>query len=423
MAHHLCFISYVFPPLQAGGSVRSKTFAKYLARHDWIPHILTVQQPAHDSNKDHQLREEIGLSEAATLHRTFSLDPFRGSRGVTQQSRETQTQRIMRWIISFTLVPDRQILWLPFAIMEGLRVIKRYQCEAVYSTFGPPSNHLVALALKWITRKPWIADFRDPWTRNRNFIFPTRFHKWMHQKMERCVIHFADKVIAVNEPILEGFRRDYPEIHRNKFVVLPHCFDRELIEKCKCSSPKRDRFTLCYAGSFFKGRSPDPILRSVERALREEPETRKHLKLRLISGLKISLDENSLLRGRVELQDFCSHEEAIRQMCESDVLLAIVEEELKGQILNVKLFDYMGVGKPILALIPAESTSAEYLRPSGLATIVSPDDEEAIVGAIKKLYRNWEQNHAALPNEAYIWQFEASQKVGVLAGLLESLTQ
>jgi glycosyltransferase involved in cell wall biosynthesis len=79
------------------------------------------------------------------------------------------------------------------------------------------------------------------------------------------------------------------------------------------------------------------------------------------------------------------HETAIGWMQHSDVLLL-----LNGESVNIpgKLFEYLGVGRPVLALMP-RGPAAAILRENEAGTTIPPDDAPRIAGALEDLHRRW----------------------------------
>src|SRR5205085_610442 len=84
------------------------------------------------------------------------------------------------------------------------------------------------------------------------------------------------------------------------------------------------------------------------------------------------------LAGCVHLRDYVPHREAIAAMQSADVLVLIkhVEPRFRGLIPG-KLYEYMGAGRPVLALVP-ESEAADLVRDLGWGEVAPPDDPEAI---------------------------------------------
>ena len=91
------------------------------------------------------------------------------------------------------------------------------------------------------------------------------------------------------------------------------------------------------------------------------------------------------LQDCVALRDYVPHREAIAAMRGADVLVLIkhVEPRFQGLIPG-KLYEYMGAGRPILALVPA-SEAADLVRDGGWGEVAPPDDAEAIAAALLRL--------------------------------------
>jgi hypothetical protein len=86
-----------------------------------------------------------------------------------------------------------------------------------------------------------------------------------------------------------------------------------------------------------------------------------------------------------------------------------------------KLYEYLGTGRPILALGEADGDLAWVLRESGrLYRLVPPDNPSAIKQAIVELARASSAEPSVMPRGES--KFSRSQVAGRLAGLLDGLT-
>lgn len=420
----MCFISYVFPPLPAGGSIRSKNFSKYLTHYGWTAHILTVKNQS--SYSEDQIREINGIPPEVTIHRAFSLDPFASKRGAFSQSKQSIIAKLIRWLAAFFLVPDRQILWLPFAVAKGFFMMKQYRCDIIFSTFGPASNHLAGLILKKLFKKPWVADFRDVWTTNQNMFFPTPLHRKFQQYLERKIVQSADLITSVGEHINQDLR--LWAANQDKFKTITNGFDPELIEEAlgkTASKNTKPPFTIAYMGAFYGGRYPDTFFQSVSELIEEKKIDAAHTRIRFVSNLT-ALPHRWIhpLSPITELRPLCSQREALRQISDASALLVMVEEEMKEKIVNAKIFDYMALQKPILAVIPKDGVCADYLRPLSFAHLVSPSSIADLKKVILQLYEDWKKNKtSANPHTDYIDQFNALTLAGQLANQFKSLSK
>ena len=131
------FIAYLFPPAGGGGVQRSSKFVKYLPKFGWQPLVLTVKEP-YDFYSDDTLIKDLG--DDVKVYRTFSIEPMRWVRKILKkgsqkkieqkkESRHTHNKSLKPGFLvklkTYILVPDNEILWLPFAVLKGMRIIKR----------------------------------------------------------------------------------------------------------------------------------------------------------------------------------------------------------------------------------------------------------------------------------------------------------
>ncbi|MBD3287531.1 hypothetical protein GF337_01895, partial [candidate division KSB1 bacterium] len=123
-------LCYYFPPMGMGGTQRSAKFAKYLGAFGWKPTVVTVKD-VHYYAHDESLLEEIHHVE---IVRTESLDPlrilarFKGHRKQTsalQANKRSFFNYLNSFIGSWLFIPDSKMLWVPFAIIRSLRLIRK----------------------------------------------------------------------------------------------------------------------------------------------------------------------------------------------------------------------------------------------------------------------------------------------------------
>ena len=168
------FIAYYFPPAGNVGALRAARWVKYLPEHQWFPIVVTAEPTYYELN-DSSLLE--GIPSHTRICRTKSIEPAerRGfvatEKGGLLLSHRMWWEKLENYSRYHVLVPDVKVGWLPFAVREALSIIRGQAISAIVSTSYPYTAHLVGLILKLATRKPWVADFRDPWA-NYAYLFP-----------------------------------------------------------------------------------------------------------------------------------------------------------------------------------------------------------------------------------------------------------
>jgi glycosyltransferase involved in cell wall biosynthesis len=126
----------------------------------------------------------------------------------------------------------------------------------------------------------------------------------------------------------------------------------------------------------------------------------------------------------VRLRGYMPHQEAIAAMRRADVLVLIkhVEPRYRGLIPG-KLYEYMGAGRPILALVP-ECEAADLVRAGKWGEVAPPDDPDAIAAALLRLLSHQRAGTLAqaYPGGARA-AFERPAQAGELAHLLDALAE
>jgi hypothetical protein len=146
-AKRALIITFYFPPFhRSSGILRTLKFVRYLEEFGYEPIVLTASPRAYDATNSQiiaQIPENVGVV------RTFALDTkkhlsIRGS------------------YFDFMAWPDRYVSWIPTAVFKGMSLIRDRKIDVIFSTYPVASAHFVGLLLHRLTKRPWLADFRDP---------------------------------------------------------------------------------------------------------------------------------------------------------------------------------------------------------------------------------------------------------------------
>lgn len=366
------WISYLYPPLNCGVCRQSK-IAKYLPVHGWRPVVLSVKKSRVRPQYDESLLKDI--PEEAVVYRTSSLE----SRILMQT-----LPRLLGINKKYVQVPDPFVGWLPVAVFKGLHIIKNEKIDAVFSTSMPNTSHLAALLLKKKTGIPWLADFREAWTDNPFVVYP-RIVRSIEKKMEKAVIENADAVTVINDFIRNDLAAKYPE-QADKMMTVSHGFDSEdfasIVKKPSAT------FTIVYAGSLYGRRSPDVFLKAVKDLIERDRDLRDTMRIQFVGNV----DVVRTMVGQLQIADvvsvcgYLSHADVHACMVHADVLLLIIGAGKDDSTISTgKLFDYMGSGTPILALVP-EGAAADVVRSTHIGVVVHPHDTEGIKKAVYHFY-------------------------------------
>ena len=96
-------------------------------------------------------------------------------------------QKAAMWVRGNLFLPDPRCLWIGPSVRFLKKYLKEHPVDLIVSTGPPQSMHIIGMKLSKATGLPWIADFRDPWTKIFYFkhLSMTRLTERWHKRMER----------------------------------------------------------------------------------------------------------------------------------------------------------------------------------------------------------------------------------------------
>lgn len=193
----------------------------------------------------------------------------------------------------------------------------------------------------------------------------------------------------------------------------------------------RDRFVITYVGGFVSNRGLDTTIRAMSTVIRRVPEallvlvgaggTREQL-----AGLsrEIGVEDHVRFEGWVDFSRIPSY------LAASDVCVApLLRSVQTDAALSHKLFQYMLMGKPVVASTCIEMT--RVVRETGCGLLFPPGDSDALAGCLVRLAGDPElrarlgENGRRAALDRYIWPvsearlialYERLQRVRVPAG-------
>jgi glycosyltransferase involved in cell wall biosynthesis len=398
-------IAYYFPPLASAGTLRTLKFVKYLTHFNWQPFVLTVKNAHHltfDSNLNNQIPEE------AVIHKTKAILPGRYFRkklnyNIDEKSSNSKLKLNFSRLFSFIkklfytlfFCPDEFVGWIPFALIKGLRVIKENKKIVLYSTSPPNTTHLIAYLLKKITRKYWIADFRDLWDQYPESYNPFGW-KWKNNfdnYLEHLVLQNADQVIVISEMMKSQLIEKFPDILTREVTVITNGFDPEDFIQNKPLERDNQKCLILHTGTFSTWRKTPKFFEAIEELCNENSEFLLNIQIQLMGLVfnEVKEEINRLnLNSNFEILPNQSYELAIRNMKSADFLLLIVGDLPKMQnALPLKLFDYIGAQKPIIAIAPAGET-ANLINKYNLGFVANPDKKREIRNVLENAFNAWQ---------------------------------
>lgn len=409
-------MSFYFPPAGGGGVQRPLKLAQYLPALGIGTHVLAPDDPRWMHRDD-----DARMPTQAWVHRVRYLGPgggrpaerLRGKEGVARLA--TQAQLMGRRL----LVPDENVTWNLTAIPAAVRLVREHDIDVVVTTSPPPSVHLVGAAVKKATGAAWVADLRDSLVAHvhrRTDSAAARAKLRMHGQVAKVVARSADAITCVADFIADEMRPLEP---RGRLVTIPNGCDFDDVAGLERTPAAR--MTITHTGSFFGKRDPRPFLQALH-------DSGLDITARFLGDFRAGDREwaESLgLGDRLELVPHVPRAEALRLQRDSDALLLLIPDaggRGKG-ILSGKVFEYIAVGRPILAAVPPDGAAAELIRDTGAGVVAAAEDVDGLRRALEELHRRHHEgglDDVVLTEE---WRHRLSRQARVeeMAAVLESV--
>ena len=387
-------ITYYWPPSGGPGVQRWLKFATYLPSFGIQPVILTVDpQYATYPICDDSLSVEVAASLEVIKTKTaepYSLYkklfrvkqiPFSGFANETQPNLLAKLARFIRGNI---FVPDARIGWNRFALKKALELIDKYDIKTVITTSPPHSSQLIGLAIK--NQRPsvrWIADLRDPWTDiyYYNKMFQLPLTKQRDSRLEKKVLSGADLVITVSRNLASLFESKLSDISNKPIEIITNGFDPKDFENqnSKTFISNYPNIEISYTGTLSDDYNLLGFLDAVNQVAISSERTFRLNFTGSISPKWVAEIEKLHSNVQMEFSGQVSHEKAIRQMQNSDLLLLLIPsiDGNKG-IITGKIFEYIASGRPVLGIGPIDGDASEILSETGGGKMFDYFDSSAI---------------------------------------------
>ena len=399
-------ISYYWPPTGGSGVQRWVKFAKYLPLEGWQPVIYTPENPEQLAT-DESLAAEIPAE--AEVIKTRIVEPYEIYKKLLRKSGHSKEavevnpvnaqnksflQKAAMWVRGNLFRPDPRCLWIGPSIRFLKKYLKEHPVDLIVSTGPPQSMHLIGRRLALATGIPWIADFRDPWTKIFYFkhLSMTRGTEKWHKKMEQKVLDDATVVVAVS-PLVQ---QEFQAMTQTPVQLITNGFD-----ECDFAAEKshmvgggpEQEFCVTHTGLFAADGNPTMLWDVLAEKCNVNESFRKALKIKLIGktddSILAALDKAGLSEA-VDNVGYLPHSEAVEQQRNASILILPLRKEPEYKaVLPGKLFEYLASRRPVLGIGQPDGAMAMILNETKTGVVLDWEDREAIAQFIDSC---WEKH-------------------------------
>lgn len=390
-----------FPPDSTSGAARPFRFYKYLHRLGYGVEVVTASKQ--DLNPMPADVRCVSDTEAQSYPKMLP---------------------IAARILLGHVVDEASLMWAIRAYAAAEELFAREEICAVLSTSSPEISHVTAGLLKARYGIRWIADFRDPLVGN-----PYRKRRGMVSRvldriLQSWVFRRADALIANTDATLELWHKQVPE-HSKKMHLIWNGFDPEdRLEAVPL--PKRTYKLLVHSGTIYGPRHPGVFLSSLQRLIRRGLLSPDKVVLQLVGAMEKGWSRDpeqteELVRlGCLKYDERrVSTDEARHAIMGADALV-LLDTHTEGAVVQLpaKVFDYVRLGRPILAITTHSSPVDRLLARCGVPhTALYPEDSADDIDRKVMLFMSL-PSEPVVASEWFWNEFSAIRQAGELASIV-----
>ncbi len=417
-------IAPYFVPRRRVGSLRPFKFAIHLKQYGWNPTILTIKDSKNKlSEQERTLLDGISIIEITPpFDRTVKQGNTFNEKNKT--SSKSLSATVSNWFDKQIPI-DSWMMLFRFKYNSIRKNVQQINPDLIWSTGDPWSGHWLGYKLSKNLSKPWIADFRDPWTlsdinlRDRSSFSSKRDSLW-----EKKFVQNANK-LTFTARSTEKLYKDHYSLHA-KTDTIYNSFDDTISEKSKSWEVDFDDkyLNILFFGRFRRLSPAYPIIKALHNLSSKNTDALKKIRIHSFGEME---PEDVHWVEKYELKDqFINHKPVLPQqgtsvLNKADLLLVSTNEKRK-YIIPAKLWEYIQVDKPILSIAP-NSEIADILEETGTGIQFPPQNISEIaqyliecVESKKQLFSN--KGYSSKKRVKFTAQYTAKQ----LSKIMDELT-
>lgn len=416
-------IAPYFVPRRRVGALRPFKFAIHLRSYGYQPVVITIADPgSKPTHLEKNLLQEIPVVEIdSPFDRTSSKN--------TNQDRNSKDHSFLEWLDKNTPV-DSWIYLFMWRYGTILKKAQDYQPDIVWATGDPWSGLWLGNKIANSLDKPFVADFRDPWTlTDVNLRKRSSFSMGIDKEIEKKIVKNADKLIFTSG-LTEKKYSEHFHLPESITETIYNSYDSTLTKSLENES-WGERLNPNYLNMIFFGRfrrlSP---VNSIAAALRElkkvNPEDASYIHIHSFG--KPDRENLSVIREYGLEKNFIYHEPVVPEkmipvLKSADILLLSTNTE-RTEIIPAKLWDYLSVEIPIFSIVPNPEVGDIIMR-SKAGIQVHPEEKSEIAELLQSFAQAKRDDESLLlspekeiPDRKI---YEAKHTAGELASVLDEL--
>lgn len=357
-------LAYDFPPYVSVGGIRPYTWYRYFKEFDVYPIIVTRQwSNKHGNFKDYisageSVKTQIEVTEFGTLVKA-PYHPNLSNRLLLKYGE--YRFRIIRKILT-AYAEFGQFLFMSgtkstlyFAAKDFL---KSNNVDIIIATGVPFILFKYASLLSKIHNVPWIADYRDPWTQDKNNRKNIIIQKW-DAYFEKRYISSASSIVTISvflKILISSL------IKGKTFHIIPNGYDPEAIDATKGIEQGNEILNYSLVGTIYKWHPIKSFLRVGSEFVKKNPETEFRINFfgvnaeNEIREMLHSTFENLL--PKVKIYPRMPNLQLLQKLAYQNVFILFDQHSYMG----TKIYDFIALNRKIILCYNDDDEANELKR-------------------------------------------------------------
>ena len=249
-------------------------------------------------------------------------------------------------------------------------------------------------------------------------------HKILDERIERRSISQVKYGVSVCKSILQLYQTRIANFNPENWRYIPNGYDEEDFDHLQAKQNAQGTFNLAFSGTFYSHiNNPRDLFRAF--AILKEKDRALFQKFRFHHIGKTNIDLLNLAKKfnveeQIVLHGYLPHREALTVLSGMDGLSIILDSRLPKSkyAIGSKLYEYLRLRKPILALLPKNSEAAETILQADAGVVAQGTEHERIALILK----NWMENRSSFSYTG-IEQFDRQKQAQSFMDFFEEIIQ
>jgi glycosyltransferase involved in cell wall biosynthesis len=375
----ILLVSYYFPPFNSVGAVRPGKLARFLHAQGHEVQVLTCSNQPYPQGLPLELpAQQVAATAAWSVNAPIewalggrekvAREGFAG--GAPRSSLVRRLGYLYRTLLHW---PDAQAGWVSGALRRGRTLLEGQRFDLIYASAPPFSVLKVAARLARESGVPWVAELRDLWTDNHGYAYPA-WRRALERRAESALLRSASALVTVSQPLAQKLRT-----HGKPVWEVRNGCDAEDFEDLPApagagadaeADTPGDGLAIVFTGNVYPGHyDVQAFCEGLALFLQQGGKATVQVAGRNTAALQQAAQQAGLA-GVFRFQSTVARLQALALQKHADVLLFFVWGGDAGEgVFSLKLFEYAGARRPVLAVGPAATDVARLVVDAGLGTV------------------------------------------------------